>query len=228
MHLSARLSLSALIATTLLTGCALTNTATPGTSAGTLLKGNVHGGQQPVVGAHLFAAGTSGYGGPSVPLLNPITTGQGDSIGGYVTTDSNGAFSITGDYACTSGTQVYLLAVGGNPGLPIPQTNPNLALMTNLGQCPASGSFAASIPTVAINEVTTVASVYAISGFMTDLTHVSSSGTALANTGIANAFATTNNLVDITTGNALALTPQATASSLRPRSTHSQISSLAA
>jgi hypothetical protein len=193
----------------LLTGCALTNTASPGISGGTLLKGNVHGGQQPVVGAHvyLFAAGTSGYGGPSVPLLNPITTGQGDSIGGYVTTDSNGAFSITGDYACTTGTQVYLLATGGNPGLPGNQTNPNLALMTALGQCPASGSFAASIPTVAINEVTTVASVYAISGFMTDLTHVSSSGTALANTGIANAFATVNNLVNIVTGSALATTP---------------------
>ena len=208
MRLSARLSLSALIATTLLTGCALTNTATPGISTGAALKGNVHGGQQPVVGAHvyLFAAGTSGYGGPSTSLLNSNTDGT-DSLGSYVLSDANGGFSITGDYTCTSGTQVYLLATGGNPGLPAPQANPNLALMTNLGQCPASGSFAATIPTVSINEVTTVASVYAISGFMTDLTHVSSSGTLLAQTGIANAFATTNNLVDITTGGTLTTTP---------------------
>ena len=204
-----RLALTATLSLPLLlTGCALTNTATPGTSAGASLKGNVHGGQQPVVGVHayLFAANTTGYGQPSVSLLHANTDGT-DSLGGYLVSDVNGGFSITSDYACTSGSQVYPLAIGGNPGLPVPQTNPNLALMTNLGQCPASGSFAANIPTVAINEVTTIASVYAISGFMTDLTHVSSSGTPLAQTDIANAFAATNNLVDITTGTALATTP---------------------
>ena len=34
----------------------------------------------------------------------------------YVTTDSNGNFSIGNDYTCTSGQQVYLYAVGGNAG----------------------------------------------------------------------------------------------------------------
>ena len=127
-----RLALTATLSLPLLlTGCALTNTATPTTSAGALLKGNVHGGQQPVTGAHvyLFAANTTGYGQPSVSLLNANTDGT-DSLGSYVLTDTNGGFSITGDYNCTASSQVYLLATGGNPGLPNNQTNPNLALMT--------------------------------------------------------------------------------------------------
>ena len=209
MRLSLLLHFSALATITLLTGCSLTNTATPGTSVGPLLKGNVHGGRQPVVGAHvyLFAAGTSGYGGASTSLITAGSAAGNDTLGNYVTTDSGGSFSVTGDYTCTTGTQVYLLATGGNPGLSGSQTNPNLALMAALGQCPASGTLATALPVVSINEVTTVASVYALSGFMTDLTHVSSSGTALSNTGMANAFANVNNLVNIVTGTALATTP---------------------
>jgi hypothetical protein len=108
---------------------------------------------------------------------------------------------------CTSGTQVYMLATGGNPGLPAGQTNPNLAVMAVLGQCPASGTFAPTIPFISINEVTTVSAVYALSGYMTDLTHVSSSGTTLSNTGMTNAFANAANLADISSGSALATTP---------------------
>jgi sugar lactone lactonase YvrE len=46
-----------------------------------------------------------------------------------------------------------------------------------------------------------------MAGFATDATHVSSSGTALAKTGIANAFANATNLADISTGDALDITP---------------------
>src|SRR5271170_569594 len=46
-----------------------------------------------------------------------------------------------------------------------------------------------------------------MAGFATDATHVSSSGTPLAQTGIANAFANATNLADITTGAALTTTP---------------------
>jgi hypothetical protein len=52
-----------------------------------------------------------------------------------------------------------------------------------------------------------VAAAYAMAGFATDATHVSSSGTALALTGIANAFANAANLVGLSTGAALATTP---------------------
>jgi hypothetical protein len=36
-----------------------------------------------------------------------------------VTSDANGEFTVTGDYQCPSASaQVYLMATGGNPGLP--------------------------------------------------------------------------------------------------------------
>jgi hypothetical protein len=60
---------------------------------------------------------------------------------------------------------------------------------------------------VIVNEVSTVAAAYAMAGFATDATHVGSSGTALALTGIANAFANAANLVDLPSGTALATTP---------------------
>jgi hypothetical protein len=58
-----------------------------------------------------------------------------------------------------------------------------------------------------MNEVTTVATAYALAGFATDATHISSSNTSLAATGMANAFAAVTNLVNRQTGNALATTP---------------------
>ena len=49
---------------------------------------------------------------PTTPITVPI---QGPGIIS-VTTDSNGGFTVTGDYQCVSGTQVYVYAVGGNGG----------------------------------------------------------------------------------------------------------------
>src|ERR1019366_8272488 len=72
---------------------------------------------------------------------------------------------------------------------------------------PAAGNFAAATPFVAVNEVSTVAAAYAMAGFATDATHVGSSGTTLAQTGIANAFANAGNLETLGTGMALATTP---------------------
>jgi hypothetical protein len=192
----------------LLTGCTMSTTASPGSSTGMDLAGIVHGGTAPVVGAHvhLMAASTGGYGGAATSLLTSGTAGS-DTIGGYVLTSSTGSFSITGDYTCVAGTQVYVLATQGNPGLSGSQTNPNLALMSAIGQCPAAGNFVATVPFIWINEVTTAASVYALAGYMTDLTHVGSSNTTLGVKGIANAFATVNNLVGVSTGAALATTP---------------------
>ena len=98
-----------------------------------------------------------------------------DSIGSYILTDANGYFSISGDYTCTSGQQFYLLSIGGNPGLPDGQVNPVLYLMAAIGACPeGQTNFATAVPFISINEVSTVAAVYSLSGFMTDATHVSS------------------------------------------------------
>ena len=105
----------------------------PATTPGSAIVGNVHGGQQAVVGAHiyLFAANPAGYGSPSISMLNSTQPDvETDATGNYILTDPNGNFSISGDYTCTAGQQVYLLALGGNPGLPPGETNPALALMS--------------------------------------------------------------------------------------------------
>jgi sugar lactone lactonase YvrE len=199
-----------------LTGCTIATTSSPTASSGAAIRGIVHGGQQPIVGAHvyLFAANTTGYGGAgiaasssnaSISLLSAASTGVSDSIGAYVPTGAGGSFTITGAYTCTPNSQVYLYVLGGNPGA---GTNSAAGLMAILGNCPSGGSFAAATPVVVVNEVSTVAAAYAFAGFATDATHVSSSGTALAQTGIANAFANAANLYNVSGGLiALSTTP---------------------
>jgi len=207
-----------LLAAALLSGCGpfqeqqLTSGTTSTTSSptapaivpGSAIVGNVHGGQQAVTGAHiyLFGANPAGYGSPSISMLNSSQPGvDSDSTGNYVLTDLNGNFSISGDYTCTVGQQVYLLALGGNPGLPPGEVNPALALMSAFGACPeGQTNFASTVPYVYINEVTTVAAAYALSGFMTDATHLGSANTPGALQGIANAFRTVTNLVDLSSG----------------------------
>ena len=209
-----------LLAAALLSGCGpfqqlpitpatttTTNTpATPATTPGSPIVGNVHGGALPIVGAHiyLFAANPAGYGAPSISMLNPAQPGVAfDGTGYYVLTDANGLFHISGDYTCTSGQQVYLLSTGGNPGLPAGQVNPAISLMAAMGACPeGQTNFAGTIPFIYINEVSTVAAVYALSGFMTDATHVASASTPGALQGLANAFLTVTNLVDTANGTA--------------------------
>jgi hypothetical protein len=104
---------------------------------------------------------------------------------------------------------VYLYVLGGDPGLGT-GVNAAAGLMAALGSCPTGGNFLSGtspISYIVVNEVSTVAAAYAMAGFATDATHVGSSGTALAQTGIANAFANAANLETIGTGVALATTP---------------------
>jgi hypothetical protein len=207
-----------LLAAALLSGCGsfqqipitpLTSTstiapATPASTPGSPIVGNVHGGDLPIVGAHiyLFAANPAGYGAPSISMLNPAQPGVAfDATGYYVLTDSYGYFQIGGDYTCTTGQQVYLLSIGGNPGLPAGQVNPAISLMAAMGACPeGQTNLASTVPYIFVNEVSTVAAVYALSGFMTDATHVSSASTPGALQGLANAFLTVTNLVDTPSG----------------------------
>lgn len=170
-----------------LAGCggSLVGPATPLPAQGASLQGSVHGGQQPISGAavQLYAANaTGGYGSNSVALLtSPVAT------------NSAGNFTIAGLYSCPSaGSLVYLTATGGNPGLG--SNNANLALMAALGPC---GNLTTST-SININELTTIASVYALSPFMKSLSAV---GTSAGNSqGLANAFATVDNLVSIGSG----------------------------
>lgn len=139
--LSLGLSLSGLAAASLcvglLTGC--TGSFSPGAVEPTQtpignIRGSVHGGQNPVTGAqlYLYEAGTTGYGTPATSLIcnKNIMSADGyaacsssssvyeDSSGNYYAmTDINGDFNLANDYTCTSGDEVYMVAVGGNPGL---------------------------------------------------------------------------------------------------------------
>src|SRR5579863_868520 len=212
----------------LISGCSgvpgTSPTHTAGSSVpGTALNGIVHGGQQPIVGAHvyLYAANTTGPGGASMSLLQSGNGTVKDGSGNYyyptqpaTMTQPAGNFSITGDFTCpTAGSQVYLYATGGDPGLG-DGTNAAIGLMAALGTC---GTLS-SAPYVVINEISTVTTAFSIAGFATDSTHVSSSSSTLATaTDVPNAFATVTNLESLgrgvsfpTTPNGNGLVPQST------------------
>ena len=158
-------------------------------STGPALNGVVQAGVESVAGASvsLYAAGTTGY----ASAASAIATGI---------TDKKGSFTIPGTYTCPSpASQMYLVATGGTAGSN--GTNPNLALMTILGNCSNLGS-----TPVVVNEITSVASAFATGQLAANDTLTGNSsylylGTSSSNSiGLANAFATFNNLVDITTG----------------------------
>ncbi len=102
-------------------------------SVGTI-QGSNYGGHAPIVGSHIYLLqpGATGYGSLTKGLLNasyagsyPTTLNSNDqfvpsldSAGKpyyYETTDSLGAFNLTGDYTCTVGQPVFIVGYGGNP-----------------------------------------------------------------------------------------------------------------
>ena len=174
----------------LLSGCAFNAAPAVSTGPGTAtsqikVTGSVFGGQQPVIGAviQLYAVGTNGVASQAIPLIaTPPTSGAG------------GLFSITGMYSCTNATQVYITATGGNAGS---GTNGAINLMVALGSCSTLLANAA-VTNISINELSTVAAVYALAPFMTDYTHVGATGSNPS--GLVNAFAMANALVNYSTG----------------------------
>jgi hypothetical protein len=186
-------------------GCGMGGTAGSGgtgiNSSGSI-KGVLHGGQSPVVGANIYLYATgSTYGGDSTSLLNVTVPGPPPTVQHYVVTDGNGAFNITGDYVCPSATSlVYLLAVGGNPG---GGPNDKLAEMAALGNCVTLQASAATT-VVGVSEVSTAAAAYALAPFMTSGTAIGAPATNLQ--GITNAFMTVSNLVDLGTATARSTT----------------------
>jgi hypothetical protein len=141
----------------------------------------VMGGQQPVAGVtlQLYQAGTTGYGLAAIPL------------GPSVQTNAGGNFNLP-SYSCTAGSQVYIVGTGGQPITGV--TNNNLALVAGLGTC--GGTYLNNF--VDVNELTTVATVWALAPFMTGIANISSSSTNT--TGLANAFAAINELVATANG----------------------------
>lgn len=186
------LSLTLAASVSLLAGCAgFQTTAGSAPTAIAEIKGSVFGGQQPIVGAtvQIYGANAAGYAGQSTPL------------GASVLTNANGFYTLP-SITCPASPndQIYVVATGGNPGNGI--NNPNLSLMTTIGSCSA---YETNLPNVDLNEVTTVAATYALAGFMSDYQHVGTSATNY--TGLVNAFAKVNNLVNTATGTANTITP---------------------
>jgi hypothetical protein len=179
-------SIAAVSITLLLVGCATSpsSVSTPITPPSSPVSGHVLGGTQPISGAtvQLYAVGTSGYASAAKPLLTSS-----------VSTDTDGSFTISSDYVCTGNPLVYIVATQGHSSLTT-SANPYLALTAALGPC----SSLSSSNQILVNELTTVASAYALAPFMTDAAHV---GTTISNeTGITNAFAAVNELANISTG----------------------------
>jgi hypothetical protein len=128
-------------------------------------------------------------------------TGYGSAATRLARTNSgpDGTFSFPESaYTCKAGEQVYITASGGNaaPGY----VNPNIMLATGLGDCTAAHS-----EVVEINEVTTVATAFALAQFFTPTLGLASNddfGTAAADLG---AFTLSNEstiptLIDLPTG----------------------------
>ena len=170
----------AIAVSAVITGCGAAPSATSVGGAASAYEGSVHGGQQPVAGAHiqLYAVGTTGDGSASTPLLTtPVTSSDGSgnasnanaNAGNGLNSFPVGTFTITGDYTCPSpSTQVYMTATEGDPGLGA--NNPALALLAFLGPC---GNLTPN--TLAnVNELTTVGSLAPLAPYIGGLASIGS------------------------------------------------------
>ncbi|MGD0796311.1 MAG: NHL repeat-containing protein [Acidobacteriaceae bacterium] len=189
-----------------LAGCGGSSVATATMTSsytGASFAGKVMAGKQPLIGAsvQLYAAGTSGNGSSAAALLT-----------NSLTTDANGAFTVPAGYLCpSSASQLYVVARGGKPGAAAASANGATALLTVLGAC---NQIVASSQVV-VNEVTTVAAVYALSQFLSAGANLGASSTNTA--GLANAVATAQALADITAGSSPGPSFAANGSSPAPR-----------
>lgn len=190
-----------------LCGCSTSSTSIATTSAITAqsitVTGRVLGGQQPINQSiiQLYAAGNTGYG--SAAIYSAGTSLLGNHV---VTTSGNGDFNITGDYTCPSATtEIYIEAIGGVP-IAGQAANPNIINLAALGPC---GKLS-STTYITIDELTTVASVWALAPFITGPSNI---GTSPNNSrGLTNAFASVDKLVNTQFGTLIgpALPPGAT------------------
>lgn len=137
-----------------LTGCGLGSAAGGTDTVAARMKGNLHGGPNPISGATITVYATGDSTGTSTGY------GVGTALQS-TTTDVNGNFSFAGGYTCPAGQFAYVTAAGGNTGGNTP--NPNSLLMAAIGPCESTSSSTF----ILMNELTTVAAGYALSNFMT-------------------------------------------------------------
>jgi HYDIN/CFA65/VesB-like, Ig-like domain len=165
-------------------------TPTPISTPSLALGGSVAG-PDPISGAQVtaWAIGTTGYSQGATPLA-------------CVTTDANGNFAFgsspgcggtlsTGFLCSDNGEQIYLIAAGGTAsGQPVP--NPQIALLTALGPC----GIASASNAVVINELSTIASVYALAQFISPAAPYAIGAPSSNAAGLSHAVGTITNLID--------------------------------
>jgi sugar lactone lactonase YvrE len=161
-----------------------TLTITPASNPGVGFTGRAMAGKDPVVEAtvQLYAAGTTGNGSVGTALL-----------GSTLTTDAGGAFTVPAGYACpAAASQLYVIVRGGQAGTAA--VNPAITLATPIGACnqPVSGA------QFVINEVTTAATAWGLSQFLSAGGNIGATSTNTQ--GLANAVATVANLANLTAG----------------------------
>ena len=201
----------------LISGCGIGTAAGPAEAPTSLsITGHVHGGQSPVTLSNvgLFATANSG--------ISNAGYGKSATLLATTTTDVNGDFTITSSYTCPSTQQAYVVATGGNPGLTSGTDNSAIFMVAALGPC----TNIANVGVIDMNEVTTVAAAYALSGFLpaggAGMTEAAFTGTSVngtmpgittsaANTqGLTDAFNNAANIVDLNTGLAYTVAPSNT------------------
>jgi hypothetical protein len=200
-----------------LTGCANMVATAPATTplgVSHAIAGNVHGGQQPVFNAivRLYAAGTSGYGTGSTLLA---TSANSDLSGSFAFTKlgtMGGVIDSTlPTWQCPSvgNPQIYITAIGGNTqGTGVTSTNNTAAgFIAALGPCSgtSTGTF------VSLNEISTVASVFALAQYINPGTTpgtetIGTSSSTQGTVGLNNAAASIANLANISGGQAITTT----------------------
>jgi hypothetical protein len=199
-------------AATLLTGCAGVSTTTASSdpfAEPLVMQGRLHGGQQPIAFAtvKLFAAGSTGYG--AAGTLYATATTANDGFGSFnfsKQANTNTPYAPTGStWACpaTGNPYMYLLAQGGNTqGTGNSATsNTASAFILGLGQCSSITTSSYYV----MNEVTTVATLAALQQYFNPGTEsIGAPSTAMAQTGLGNAFSLIPVMVNTTTGAALA------------------------
>jgi hypothetical protein len=159
-------------------------TPPPVANPGVSFAGKAMAGKLPIVGAavQVYAAGTTGNGSAGTALLTST-----------VTTDAAGAFTVPAGYPCPATTsQLYVVVRGGQVGTSA--SNPAITLATVIGEC---NQLAASSQFV-INEVSTAATAWGMSQFLSSGGNIGAAATNAQ--GLGNAVATVANLANLTSG----------------------------
>jgi hypothetical protein len=184
------------------------------TSDSTSTSGSVYGGHAPIVNAKVYVltpSTTANYG-LATSLMNSTSSTTGgypvtqDTSGGvtngmyYVTTDANGNFNLTGDYACTVNQPVYIAAVGGSPVTP----NNSASTISKVVVSGTSGTGSAQTATFTFTTSTTelyfVGEVVSLSGLTGSLSYLNGTTQTVLSTSLTTTtFATTTSTYNSST-----------------------------